>query len=126
MMCDSVARPILQNMTQFNGHHRCSLCLHPGEQVLKGNGTVGVNPYKDVPNRDHASTLTDAREAVCTTQSVRDIKGPTRLVNITHFDIISGMPPDHMHNVHLGVVWQMTSMWLDSEHHEEPNYIGNS
>ncbi len=60
-----------------------------------------------------------------TTQSVRGIKGPTCLVNIPHFDLISGMPPDHMHNVHLGVVRQMTSMWLDSEHHEEPYYIGN-
>ncbi|KAL1246488.1 hypothetical protein QQF64_034622 [Cirrhinus molitorella] len=26
---------------------------------------------------------------------------PTCLVNIPHFDLISGMPPDHMHNVHL-------------------------
>jgi len=125
MMCDSVARPILQNMTQFNGHYGCSLCLHPGEQVPKGNGTVRVYPYKEVPKRDHASTLNDAREAVRTTQSVRGIKGPTCLVNIPHFDLISGMPPDHMHNVHLGVVRQMTSMWLDSEHHEEPFYIGN-
>ncbi|XP_040890672.1 uncharacterized protein LOC121189967 isoform X4 [Toxotes jaculatrix] len=125
IMCDSVARPILQNMTQFNGHYGCSLCLHPGEQVPKGNGTVRVYPYKHVPKRDHASTLTDAREAVRTGQSVKGIKGPTCLVNIPHFDIISGMPPDHMHNVHLGVVRQMASMWLDSEHHEEPYYIGN-
>lgn len=51
MMCDSVARPILQNMTQFNGQYGCSLCLHPGEQVEKGNGSVRVYPYKDVPNR---------------------------------------------------------------------------
>ena len=114
MICDSVARPILQNMTQFNGHYGCSLCLHPGEQVQKGNVTVRVYQYKDVSNRDHASTLTDAWEAVCTTQSMSGIKGPTRLVNILHFEIISGMPPDHMQNVHIGVVGQMTSMWLDS------------
>lgn len=30
-----------------------------------------------------------------------------------------------MLNVHFGVVQQMTSMWLGSEHHEEPHYIGN-
>lgn len=53
MICDSVARPILQNMTQFNGHYGCSLCFHPGEQVPKGNGTVRVYPYKVVPKRVH-------------------------------------------------------------------------
>ncbi|KAF3851943.1 hypothetical protein F7725_005298 [Dissostichus mawsoni] len=62
MMCDSVARPILQNMTQFNGQYGCSLCLHPGEQVQKGKGTVKAYPFKDVPKRDHASTISDARE----------------------------------------------------------------
>ncbi|XDV26081.1 hypothetical protein PO909_029878, partial [Leuciscus waleckii] len=94
MMCDSVARPILQNMTQCNG-------------------------------RDHASTIIDAREALHTKTSVRGVKGTTCLIKIPHFDIISGMPPDHMHNVHLGVVRQMASMWLDSDNHEKPYYIGN-
>lgn len=125
MMCDSVARPILQNMTQFNGQYGCSLCLHPGEQVEKGNGTVRVYPYKEVTKRDHTSAICDAREALCTRKTVRGIKGPTCLINIPHFDIISGMPPDHMHNVHLGVVRQMASMWLDSDNHEKPYYIGN-
>ncbi len=106
MMCDSVARPILQNMTQFNGRYGCSLCLHPGEQVEKGHGTVRVYPYKDVPKRDHASTVIDAREALHTKKSVRGVKGTTCLIKIPHFDIISGMPPDHMHNVHLGVAGQ--------------------
>ncbi len=124
MMCDSVARPILQNMTQFNGRYGCSLCLHPGEQVEKGHGTVRVYPYKDVPKRDHASTVIDAREALHTKKSVRGVKGTTCLIKIPHFDI-SGMPPDHMHNVHLGVVRQMASMWLDSDNHEKPYYIGN-
>ncbi|XP_051809331.1 uncharacterized protein LOC110972572 [Acanthochromis polyacanthus] len=115
MMCDSVARPILQNMTQFNGQYGCSLCLHPGEQVQKGNGTVRAYPYKDVPKRDHTSTVNDAREALRTTKSVRGVKGPTCLINIPHFDVIDSMPPDHMHNVHLGLVRQLASMWLYSD-----------
>ncbi|CAJ1076493.1 uncharacterized protein LOC117467508 isoform X2 [Xyrichtys novacula] len=125
MICDSVARPLLQNMTQFNGQYGCSLCLHPGEQVEKGHSTVRVYPYKGVPKRDHASTISDAREALHTKKSVRGVKGPTCLIKIPHFDIISGMPPDHMHNIHLGVVHQMASMWLVSDNHEKPYYIGN-
>lgn len=97
MMCNSVARPILQNVTQYNGHYGYSLCLHPNEQVEKGHGSVRVYPYKDVPNRDHASTIRDAREALHTKKSVRDVKGPTCLIKIPHFDTISGMPSDHMH-----------------------------
>ncbi|KAI7801395.1 hypothetical protein IRJ41_011007 [Triplophysa rosa] len=110
MICDSVARPILQNMTQFNGRYGCSLCLHPGEQAEKGHGTVRVCPYKDRGLNQ---------------KILRGVKGTTCLIKIPHFDIISGMPPDHMHNVHLGVVCQMVSMWLDSDNHEKPYYIGN-
>lgn len=126
MMCDSVARPILQNMTQFNGQYGCNLCLHPGEQVQKGNGSVRVYPYKEMPKRDHASTIGNAREAMHHSKSVRGAKGHSCLMNIPFFDIISGMPSDHMHNMHLGVVRQMASMWLDSENHQKPYYIENS
>lgn len=71
MVCDSVARSILQNMTkQFNGQYGCSHRLHPGEQVEKGRGTVRVYPYKDVPNWDHASTISDAREDLHTKKNL--------------------------------------------------------
>lgn len=56
---------------------------------------------------------------------MKGVKEPTCLINIPHFDIISGIPPDHMHNIHLGVVRQMASMWLNSDNHEKPYYIGN-
>jgi hypothetical protein len=93
---------------------------------MKGSATLAsLTSFTRVARVDYVRALTDAREAVHTTQSVRGIKGVKCLVNIPHFDIISGMPPDHMHNIHLGVVRQMTSMWLDSEHHGEPYYIGN-
>lgn len=123
MMCDSVARPILQNMTQFNGQYGCSLCLHPGEQVEKGNGTVRVYPYKEGPHFSHMQCKGGFMYKK--NKTVRDVKGPTCLINIPHVDIISGMPPDHIHNVHFGVVRQMASMWLDSDNHDKPYYIGN-
>lgn len=125
IMCDSVARPILQNMTQFNGKHGCGCCLHPGEQIHKGNGTVRVYPfYPGVEKRDHISTVESARVALTSKQTVKGVKGPTCLMNIPYFDVISGMPPDHMHNVHLGVVRQMAGLWLDSQNHEKDYYIG--
>jgi hypothetical protein len=31
---DTVARPVLRNTTQFNGHHGCDFCLHRGTWQL--------------------------------------------------------------------------------------------
>lgn len=58
------------------------LLLHPGEQVQKGNGTVRTYPYKDDPKRDQASTISDARESLHSTKTVRGVKGPSCLINI--------------------------------------------
>ena len=43
--CDSVTRPALRNCKQFNGHHGCDWCLHPGDVVEKGGGTMQCYPY---------------------------------------------------------------------------------
>jgi hypothetical protein len=39
---DAVARYMVQGIKQFNGKYGCSWCLHPGEQVDKGNGKVRI------------------------------------------------------------------------------------
>lgn len=49
---DTVARPKLQNSTQFNGRYGCSLCLHEG----KVYGTQVRYPCKNVDQRDHTMT----------------------------------------------------------------------
>jgi len=41
-ICDAPARAMLQDFVQFNGHYGCGFCLHPGERIQKGSGTVQV------------------------------------------------------------------------------------
>ena len=38
--CDSVARPLLQNLKQFNGEYGCGFCFNSGTVVQKGLGNV--------------------------------------------------------------------------------------
>ncbi|KAK0139383.1 hypothetical protein N1851_023896 [Merluccius polli] len=69
MMWDSVARPILQNMTQFNGRYGCI-------PVNKLKRVMALSGY----THTHVSTISDAREALHTKTSVRGVKGPTCLI----------------------------------------------
>ena len=39
---DSVARPAIQNIKQFNGKHGCSYCIISGESVPYGKGYTQV------------------------------------------------------------------------------------
>ena len=41
-VCDAVARPLIQNFKQFNGHYGCGFCLDVGELVEKGHGHTTV------------------------------------------------------------------------------------
>jgi len=41
-VCDAVARPLMQNFKQYNGHYGCGFCLNAGETVEKGNGRTRV------------------------------------------------------------------------------------
>ncbi|KAK1166316.1 hypothetical protein AOXY_G12915, partial [Acipenser oxyrinchus oxyrinchus] len=124
-VCDTVARPMLQNMTQFNGKHGCGFCLDSGDVVPKNRGTVRAYPYKTSSIlRNAQATLLNAEGAVQSGKSVNGVKGPSLLGLIPHFDIISNFVPDYMHCILLGVCRQMATLWFDSQYHQYQFYIG--
>ncbi|KAK6493239.1 hypothetical protein HHUSO_G2776 [Huso huso] len=124
-VCDTVARPMLQNMTQFNGKHGCGFCLDSGDVVPKNRGTVRAYPYKtNSILRNAQATLLNAEGAVQSGKSVNGVKGPSLLGLIPHFDIISNFVPDYMHCILLGVCKQMATLWFDSQYHQYQFYIG--
>lgn len=84
---DSVARPKLQNSTQFNGRFGCSLCLHEGEIVL---GKQVRYPFKKAVSRNHHETRLQMIEAHSTGNHVQGIKGLSVFLAIPHFDVVSG------------------------------------
>lgn len=125
--CDSVARPLIQNLKQFNGRYGCGYCLHPGCLVSKGNGNVRVymeSANEQFSSRTHDNMLEHAQMAISQNEPVFGVKGPTMLSLIPSFDLVRGFFPDYMHSVLLGVVRQMMSLWFDSSNHSKPFYLG--
>ena len=124
-VCDAVARPMMQNFKQYNGHYGCGMCLNPGEIVEKGNGRTRVYLMKeDVMLRTIENTRVFVSEAMETENACMGVKGPSLLSLLPHFDLICRMVPDYMHCICLGVVRQMANLWFDSKNHEKPFYIG--
>lgn len=123
-ICDSVARPIIQNMTQFNGQFGCGYCLQEGKQVLKGRGSARVYPYENAPLRNSNATFEHAEEGMLCGKPVFGVKGPSALMNVPYFDVIHGCPPDYMHAICLGIARQAASLWFDSPNHDRPWCVG--
>ena len=123
--CDSVARPIVRNCTQFNGKHGCDWCYHPGEVIAKGRGHVRCYPYTE-PEPTLRCLSSHERESIRATNSnqiINGVKGPSLLMFFPHFNIVDGFTVDYMHCVMLGVVRQFCSLWFDSVHHDAEWYI---
>jgi len=117
-VCDSVARPALQNIKQFNGKFGCGFCMHEGVLVSKGQGTVRTYPSGNhLPElRTHEQTVELACQAESTHVAVSGVKGISLLYLLPDFDIITGFNPECMHSVMLGVVRQFASLWMDSQY----------
>jgi len=114
---------MLQGIKQFNGQYGCSWCLHPGEQVEKGDGTVRVYSPNKYDLREHATFVEHAKEYAKGGNSF-GIINVSRLLLLPDFDIVCGFAVDYMHCVLLGVTRALSSLWFDSEHHSEPYYLG--
>nr|XP_055062963.1 uncharacterized protein LOC129446026 [Misgurnus anguillicaudatus] len=127
LVSDSVARPLLQNIKQFNGEYGCSYCLHKGKLVEKGRGSTRVYPFhQNLDLRNQEQTNEFVENALESGQPAFGVKGPSVLCRLPSFDVIEGCVPDYMHSVLLGVARTVTGLWLNSENHEKHWYIGRS
>ncbi|XP_025153981.1 uncharacterized protein LOC112588403 [Harpegnathos saltator] len=107
---DSVARPAMLNMKQFNGHYGCTFCEHPTEYVEGYRKyPVSTNIF---PNRTNVSIKQNMITAHATSIPIKGVKGPSPLMSLKYFDLVNGMVPDYMHSVLLGVTKQLTEMYF--------------
>ena len=113
---DSVARPLLRNTKQFNGKYGCDFCLHTG-----GGPYVWETP--EPPLRTEMDHFLHAMLAT-PANPVMGVKGPSPLMELESFKMITRFIPEYQHSVCLGVTKQITSLWLDSKHHNEDWYLG--
>jgi len=127
--CDLPAKCLILNTIQFNGMFGCSKCLQPGLSFpTSARGNVHVYPFSSEdpcgPARSCIQHERDARQAVTEKSIVNGVKGPSWLRKLTKYDMINGTAIDYMHCVLLGVMRLLLSLWIGSEHHNEPYYIG--
>ena len=110
MCVDTGARAPMNGSIQFNGSYGCDWCEHPG-QYYKGSMRY---PYLHRPpkERDQATTIQYAEQALKKSKPVVGIKSASPLINLNNFDIITGFCPDYMHCLLAGVAYQFTEYFL--------------
>ena len=121
---DSVARPKVQNIKQFNGKFGCSYCYHKGETIVMGDGFSRIYRGKSGSPRSHDDFKQHAIDAVQNNKIVKGVKGTSIVLKIPHFDIIHSFPPDYMHCCLLGVACLFTTEWFKSKNHDRDWYLG--
>ena len=114
-LADLVAKALPLNFRQFNEHFGCSVCLHPGERVPKGKGTIQIYPvYEDTPERrNHADMVNQAQLAEATKKPLFGVLGTLPLHDVLR--IPDSLILDYMHLVLEGEFQQWLSIWLNGQ-----------
>ncbi|XP_065211406.1 uncharacterized protein LOC135839339 [Planococcus citri] len=134
-VADSVARPLLQNISQFNGLYGCTYCLKNSVHVENESGGGGSRVYvgTDIPAlrsiQQHLQDASTVLNQMLNSNSkknivIRGVKGPSVIGSLINFDITRCFSPDYMHSVLLGNVKTFAEAWFDSSNHEKIWYLG--
>ncbi|CAN8023540.1 unnamed protein product, partial [Ixodes persulcatus] len=118
---DAPARAAVQNQVQFNGYFGCPWCMVAGEHL---EGKYLIMHAHQIEERTHELVLRDMKYAVTYDTTVNGFKGPSPLINLENYDMVSGQACEYMHSVLLGVTKQLTEHLLDSSNSAERFYIG--
>ena len=114
-LADLVAKAPSLCFCQFNGKNGCSVCLHPGERVQQGRGSIRIYPYKnqEPPRRTHAQTLLHARTAERTRKAVFGVKGVSPLLRV--LKVPCQILLDYMHLVLAGEFLRRLNIWINNQ-----------
>lgn len=114
-LADLVAKAPSLCFSQFNGQCGCSICLHPGERIQRGRGSIRIYPYanQETPTRTHAQTLVHARRAERIGRTVCGVKGVSPLLRVV--SVPSQFLLDYMHLVLAGEFLRRLNTWLDHQ-----------
>lgn len=122
---DSVARPMIQRIKQFNGKFGCSYCLNEGVIRDVGRGSCRVYLGDVGPQRTLEQHLADCNSIdQLEVDNINGVKGTSVVLLLDTFHIIDSLVPDYMHCVLLGVVNTFVEAWFDSSSFENEWYLG--
>jgi hypothetical protein len=121
---DSVARPKILCMKQFNGNYGCTFCLHPGVQqhypYMQVERRTLVNYLEDVTAWSNLSVAEKNKGL-----AINGVKGRTILLQLEGFNPMLQVPVDVMHNVFLGVAKTLLDFWFSSDYRSFNFHVGN-
>lgn len=120
---DSIARPMVQNIKQFNGSFGCSFCLNAGRK-LGSKGNVHVYCGTKIPMRTMDMYSRWLKSAERNNHAVKGIKGRSELSKLENFDIFQDCPADYLHAVLEGVMKHLLTTWFKSKFHKREWYLG--
>ena len=92
---DSMARPLMQGIVQFNGKYGCNWCLHPGEYFARSIKYPVLDHHPE--DRDAKTTIALMNEVQVAKHPMFGVKHAPHLINLPYFDIIFSFVPDYMH-----------------------------
>lgn len=118
---DAVARAPMQGLKQFNGHHGCNWCLHPGVYEARSmRYPMLVPPPKKRTKESMIEFLNDIVNK--NVESSNGVLYGSQLLKLRNFNIVVGFVVDPMH-LFAGVVAQITKQLLRSLPEDKINII---
>lgn len=117
---DLPAKSSVQQIMQYNGYHACTYCHHEGNSIVDqstGNRKcVRYGKCAPVQMRTHEETIPIMSCFIqnCEMKPRQGIKGFSCMVGVPRFNVIYGFSIDYMHNVLLGVMRLLLSLWTES------------
>lgn len=121
---DTIARPTIQNLIQFNGEFGCPYCLQKGEILGETAGTARVYCKGESQERTSEEHHEHIQLALEENKPVFGVKGPSAVNDIPNLCTLRSYPPDYMHAWLLGIVKTLVRAWFDSSNHDKSWYLG--
>lgn len=123
---DSVARPMIQKIKQYNGKFGCSYCLNEGTIRDIGRGQCRVYLGETGPPRTIEQHISDCNfiDQNPNVLERNGVKGASVVLLLDKFDIINSLVPDYLHCVLIGVVKTLVEAWFDSVNSDRLWYLG--
>lgn len=124
---DLPAKAAVMNMSLFNGQHACITCEEPGQVVRQGKGHARCYPYR-LADEKHPIRTSEGIQVHMTNASDRHrimgFRGLSGLVALKSIDLVSGIVPDYMHGLLLGITKMLLDKWFSPTQNGNPYFVG--
>ncbi|XP_070537874.1 uncharacterized protein [Ptychodera flava] len=124
---DLQAKAYVMNMTMHNGESGCITCKEKGLVVKQGKGHARCYPYRPPGQREDMRTtegLICAAAVATRSNRVDGICGQNGLALYPELDLVTGLVPDYMHGVLLGVTKNLMYKWFSATQSKQPFFVG--